>query len=174
MDSKSRNCSYRYTDTFDIFLRFKKKRTKMTTTKERRLRRELEKLKEKNISFQLQNDLELINIFLFNGNILTIILGTHYPFYCPEIKIGCRSYKHVLSVTSQEYKIYHQIFPSSGCCLLCSSFACKENWNVFKSIQDIISDVETHLHKKHKIQMFFIWQMVQKKFGIPLSLDEYL
>lgn len=138
----------------------------MGRSKERRL--EKEKLKIESEGYEIMSfDQEECRICLKTfDKIVTVRFGEHYPFYSPEIFIDDLPYHETMYLTPEQIKIFHQTNPKE-CCLICSSLACKNNWNVCKSILHILQDVEQKLNQKEVVYIDQLWIKTQEKFSLP-------
>lgn len=136
----------------------------MNSAKERRLKKELSRLVQE--EFQVESGNDSVKVLLPAHKLLQIDLGAHYPFICPEMYIDQLSYKDLLYLNPNQQKMFLRLFPQS-CCLVCSSFVCKQNWNVCKTLKDIILDVCTHLDKKEAVMAHELWTRAQRKFNLP-------
>lgn len=136
----------------------------MSAWKERRIKKELSRLEDQGFEFSYSEN--IFEITLYDEKILQIHLDSNYPFHCPEIMIDGFLYKYKLRLTTSQKKLFRQLNPDQ-CCLVCTSFVCKDNWNVCKSIKDVILDVESHLKKKEAITTQELWSETQVRFCLP-------
>jgi hypothetical protein len=145
----------------------------MSTAKQRRLQKEKIKLEKDGVQIIEWRERNIQLVLPTCQKILKIDLGEHYPFYCPEIWVDSIPYKHYLELKPIQIPIFMEI-QKDHCCLLCSSFACKHNWTVIKTIHDIILDVETRIKWKNDIEILHEWKQTQHKFSLTQCLKPYL
>ena len=151
----------------------------MSSSKIRRITKELEKYEDEVLSKKLEcylvdrsdNSLFFIK-FIPQEYLINIILKytQQYPWKSPKITINGHSYMELLQIREMWKLKYIKCK-----CLCCSSLMCISNWSPQYNIRDILTEVCNNLHIKLKFNEIRHVKKIKYKYLNPdIPIEEFL
>jgi ubiquitin-protein ligase len=151
----------------------------MSSSKIRRITKELEKYENEVLSKKLQcylvdsfdNTLIFIK-FIPQDYLINIVLKypQEYPWRSPKITINGHSYMELLQIRDTWKLKYIKCK-----CLCCSSLMCFSNWSPTKDINDILTEVCNNLYIKLKFNEIRHVKKIKYKYLNPdIPIEEFL
>ena len=100
--------------------------------------------------------------------------NSRYPFTPPKtVIVNNLNYLDMVKYNSNSHKDLERI--SGQKCLCCNSLLCRKNWNVHKSILDIVTEVIENIKLKQRIiEIIHARKITHIHFGTYIPIMEFL
>lgn len=93
-----------------------------------------------------------------------------YPFRPPKIFVNKIDYSSFLQkMFPKRYdNLYYRL--CGRCCVICTSFACADNWHCSVTFKHIINEFERFILLKKQMVTIYLLEQVMNRFGVPPEL----